>query len=130
MAVAFALPGGGTTDIVAQSTKGFVASTPEEFLDFLHAALSDAKSGGSKEHIKVFLASHPHSKGFVERLTTEQVPRSYVAIPYFAVNAFRFTNEDRVSHFGRYRFMPEAEIAYLSPDEAAMGKPGLNKGCV
>lgn len=119
MAVAFKLPGGGTTDIVAQSTMGFVARTPEEFLNFLHAAMADAKAGGSQEQIKAFLATHPRSSGFVERLTSESVPTSYATIPYYAVNAFGFRNASGENRFGRYRFIPEAEVAYLSAEEAA-----------
>lgn len=116
MAVAFKLLGQGTTDIVAQSTKGFPAGTPEEFLDFLRALLADARSA-SEEHVKAFLTEHPHAKGFIERLSSELVPASYTTIPYYAVNAFRFINASGESRIGRYRFVPEVE-AYLSSQDA------------
>lgn len=116
MAVAFKLLGQGTTDIVAQSTKGFPARTPEEFLDFLRALLADARSK-SEEHVKAFLSEHPHTKGFIERLSSERVPVSYTTIPYYAVNAFRFINASGDSRLGRYRFIPEIE-AYLSNQDA------------
>lgn len=126
MAVAFELPGRGTTDIVAQSTRGFPARTPEEFLDFLRALLTDARSS-SKEHVMGFLVEHPHAKSFVERISSERAPESYTTIPYYAVNAFRFINASGESHMGRYRFVPEVEAYLFNQDAEKQDRDFLEK---
>ena len=46
------------------------------------------------------------------------MPTSYAQAAYFSEHAFRFTAADATSRFGRYRWMPEAGEAYLSPDDA------------
>ena len=47
------------------------------------------------------------------------VPASYGRARYYAEHAFKFTGADGASRFGRYRWMPEVEEAYLSPDDAS-----------
>jgi catalase len=47
------------------------------------------------------------------------VPASYSQSSYHAEHAFRFIAADGTSRFGRYRWMPEAGEAYLSPEEAS-----------
>src|SRR5262249_17920385 len=71
-----------------------------------------------------YLASHPGGRAFVERLMKRPVPVSYAQITYFAEHAFRFIARDGTSRFGRYRFVPEAGEAFLSPDDA--GKRSQN----
>jgi len=46
------------------------------------------------------------------------VPVSYAQTIYHAEHAFRFTASDGPSRFGRYRFVPQAGEAFLSPDDA------------
>lgn len=45
------------------------------------------------------------------------VPASYAQVTYHAEHAFRFTASSGTSRFGRYRFVPLAGEAFLSPDE-------------
>src|ERR1700738_4702771 len=47
------------------------------------------------------------------------VPASYGQSTYHAEHAFLFTAADGTSRFGRYRWVPEAGEAYLSPDDAS-----------
>ncbi|MGH7837160.1 MAG: catalase, partial [Candidatus Binataceae bacterium] len=59
------------------------------------------------------------TRAFIERLMQKPVPASYGQASYHAEHAFRFTAADGASRFGRYRWMPEAGEAYLSPDDAS-----------
>src|SRR5262249_128590 len=52
------------TDIVAHSTDAFPARTPEEFLEFLQAALASASSTAKPTPIEAFLGSHPAALEF------------------------------------------------------------------
>ena len=53
------------------------------------------------------------------------VPASYAQAIYHAEHAFRFTAADGRSRFGRYRFVPAAGEAMLSPDDAGKRPPSF-----
>ena len=120
LAVKFQLPDGKNADVLANSIEGFPARTPEDFLAFLRAQLPDPVTGQpALDAVPRFLDSHPTARAFLERLMQKPVPASYGQASYHAEHAFRFTAADGMSRFGRYRWMPEAGEAYLSPDEAS-----------
>ncbi len=120
LAVKFQLPDGKNADILANSIEGFPARTPEEFLEFLRAQLPDPLTGKpAPDAVPRFLGSHPATRSFLDRLSQKPVPASYGQASYHAEHAFRFTAADGSSRFGRYRWVPEAGEAYLSPDDAS-----------
>src|SRR5260221_4084501 len=125
LAVKFQLPDGKNADVLANSVEGFPVRTPEEFLAFLRAQLPDPVTGQpAPDAVPRFLGSHPAARAFVERLMQKPVPVSYGQASYHAEHAFLFTAVDGTSRFGRYRWVPEAGEAYLSPDDAS--KRGAN----
>jgi catalase len=107
------------TDIVAHSFNGFQVRTGEEFLEFLRAAA--AAGAGKPEAMGAFLASHPHAKRVVE--TAKPIPTSFAREAFFAVTAFKFTNAQGQSRFGRFRIRPEAGTEYLLDADAAKKSP-------
>lgn len=115
MAVRFHLAERVHTDIVSHSTDGFPTRTGSEFLEFLKAlAASDPKNlAGSP--LEAFLGSHPAALAFVQ--APKPAPSSFARETYFGVTAMKFTNEDGVSKFGRYRILPVEGNDHL--DEAA-----------
>jgi len=117
MAVRFHLAEHVHTDIVAHSHNGFPVRTGEEFLAFLRAVADSGPDAAHPQPIAAFLAAHPAAKAFVE--TPKPIPASFARQVYFAVTAFKFTNAGGVSRFGRFRLLPEAGPAYLTPEEAA-----------
>jgi catalase len=117
MAIRFHLDEHVHTDIVAHSTDGFPVRTGEEFLELVRAVT--AFVAGRPEALGSFLAAHPNAKRFVE--APKPIPTSFVREAFFAVTAFKFTNADGVSRYGRFRIRPEAGTQYLS-DEAAAAK--------
>ena len=124
LSMKFQLPGGKSADILANSIEGFIARTPEELLEFLRAQLPEPATGRpDPDAVPRFLASHPGARAFVERLMKKPVPASYGQTIYHAEHAFRFTPADGSGRFGRYRFVPDAGEAILSPDEAGKRSP-------
>ena len=120
LAVKFQLPDGKNADILANSIEGFPARKTEEFLAFLRAQLPDPVTGRpAPDAVPRFLESHPAARAFIERLMQKPVPASYGQSTYHAEHAFLFTAADGTSRFGRYRWVPEAGEAYLSPDDAS-----------
>src|ERR1700722_15685107 len=105
------------TDIVAHSVDGFPARTGEEFLEFLSAAYASGSATSKPTPIEMFLGSHPAALEFVQ--APKPFPSSFAKESFFAVNAYKFTNQSGVSQFGRYRIRPEGGSDYLSPDAAA-----------
>jgi catalase len=126
LSVKFQLPDGKSADILANSIEGFVARTPEEFLEFLRAQLPDPATGRPDPGaVPRFLGAHPAARGFVERLGKKPVPASYAQASYHAEHAFRFTAANGTSRFGRYHFVPEAGESYLAPDDAGKRSPSF-----
>ena len=120
LAVKFQLADGKNADVLALSIEGFPARTPEDFLAFLRAQLPDPVSGQpAPDAVPRFLDSHPDTRAFIERLMQKPVPASYGRASYYAEHAFLFSAADGTSRFGRYRWMPEAGEAYISPDDAS-----------
>jgi catalase len=120
MAVRFHLPDGSDTDIVINSLHFFPVATPAEFRDFLLAVAASPPGGPKPSKIDEFLASHPAA---VRAGATVATPQSYATEEYFGINAFRFTNQAGEQHFIRYRMVPEAGVAHLTPEEAAKRPP-------
>jgi catalase len=103
------------TDIVAHSHDGFPVRTGEEFLEFLRGAAEAGRGDASR--LGAFLASHPRAKAFVE--AAKPIPSSFAREAFFAVTAFRFTNQQGRSRFGRFRIRPEAGVEHLMDAEAS-----------
>jgi len=70
--------------------------------------------------IEQFLGAHPAALTFVQ--TPKPIPTSFAKESFFAVSAFKFTNVDGVSRYGRYRMLPVAGNEYL--DEVAAAAQG------
>ena len=122
LAIRFHLAEHEHTDIVSHSTDGFPTRTGQEFLEFLRAAASSDPSKPSPSPIEVFLGSHPKALAFVQ--TPKPFPSSLARESYFGVTALRFTNQDGVSRYGRYRIKPDAGVEHL--DDATAKIRGAN----
>jgi catalase len=117
MATRFYLAEHEHTDIVAHSENGFPTRTAEEFVEFLRAVKASGPGVPKPTPIEVFLGSHPAALEFVQ--APKPIPSSFATESFFAVNAYKFTNGDGVSKFGRYRISPEAGTDYLDKDTVA-----------
>jgi len=65
MAIAFKLPGGGVTDIVANGQNGFPAGTPADFVDFFGSILATRPDSPKPTPFEKFLATHPNTARFL-----------------------------------------------------------------
>jgi len=121
MAVKFRLPDGSEQDIVCISANGFPVATGEDFLALLQAIGGSGPNVPKPTPVEKFLSSHPAAAAFVT--TPRPVAVSYGTQPFFGVNAFKFTNPQGTSKFGRYRIVPESGPLYVSDEEAAKRPP-------
>lgn len=123
LAIRFHLSDGSSTDIVAHSYNGFAVRTPEEFLELLRAVAASSPGTASPTPLEAFLSTHPRARRHVE--APKPIPLSFGTITYYAVDAFRFTNPEGRSRFGRYRIVPAAGEHVLDPAEAAGRGPNF-----
>ena len=122
LAIRFDLAEHVHTDIVSHSTDGFPTRTGQEFLEFLRALASSDLSNIPASPFGAFLGSHPAALAFVQ--TPKTAPVSFATETYFGVTAFRFTNKDGLSKYGRYRIVPAAGNEHL--DDAATAAKAPN----
>jgi catalase len=111
------------TDIVAHSVDNFPSRTAEGFVDFLNALIATDPSGPHPNAIEQFLGTHPAALAFVQ--APKPIPTSFARESFFAVSAFKFTNTDGVSQYGRYRILPVAGNEYLDDAAAAAKTPNF-----
>ncbi len=103
------------TDIVAHSVDAFPSRTAEGLLDFLNARTATDPAGPHPNAIEQFLGTHPAALTFVQ--IPKPIPTSFAKESFFAVSAFKFTNANGVSRYGRYRELPVAGNEYLDVGE-------------
>ena len=111
------------TDIVAHSVDSFPARTTEGLLEFLNALIATDPAGPHPNAIEQFLGAHPAAAKFVQ--LPKPIPTSFAKESFFAVSAFKFTNADGMSRYGRYRVQPVAGNEYLGDAEAAARRPNF-----
>ena len=121
MAIKFRLSDGSEADIVCISANGFPVATGEDFLALLQAVGTSGADVPKPTPVDKFLSTHPAALAFVT--APRPVAVSYGTQPFFGVNAFKFTNAQGTSKFGRYRIVPESGPAYVSDEEAAKRPP-------
>jgi len=121
MAIKFRLSNGDEADMVCISANGFPVATGEDFLALLQAAGASGPDVPKPTPVEKFVSTHPAALAFVT--TPRPVAVSYGTQPFFGVNAFKFTNAQGVSKFGRYRIVPESGPAFVSDEEAAKRPP-------
>jgi len=105
------------TDIIAHSVDNFPVRTAEGLVEFLNAVIGTDPAGQHPNAIEQFLGAHPAAMRFVQ--VPKPIPTSFARESFFAVSAFRFTNADGISHYGRYRILPVAGNDYLGETAAA-----------
>ena len=111
------------TDIIAHSVDSFPARTVDGLLEFFNALIATDPAGPHPNAIEQFLGAHPAALTFVQ--TPKPIPTSFAKESFFAVSAFKFTNADGVSRYGRYRVLPAAGNEYLDEAEAAAQSPNF-----
>lgn len=121
MAVKLHLSDGGETDLVMISENGFPVATGEDFLGLLRAVGESGPDAPKPTPIEQFLGAHPAALAFVT--APKPMPVSFGTLPYFGVNAFKFTNAAGETRFGRWRLVPEAGAAFVSAEEAEKREP-------
>ncbi|MBX9771921.1 MAG: catalase family peroxidase [Candidatus Obscuribacterales bacterium] len=110
------------TDIIGHSHNGFPTRTGEEFLELARALVNSGPDASKPTQLDTFLSTHPKAKHFFE--SPNPIPSSFAKESFFAVTAFRFTNKESASLYGRFQIHPEDRNDYL--DSAIATAKGEN----
>jgi catalase len=111
------------TDIIAHSVDNFPVRTAEGLREFLSAVIATDPAAPHPNAVERFLGAHPAAMRFVQ--IPKPIPTSFARESFFAVSAFKFTNADGVSRYGRYRVLPAAGNEYLGETDAAVRSPNF-----
>jgi catalase len=116
MAVKLYLPDGSRTDISAQTVPRFPVRTPDAFIALVKAG----RPGPSRLwRLPLFLATHPEALPALRAGAAGlKPPASYASRRYYALHAFKWVDADGGERWVRYRWLPEADEATISSDEA------------
>ncbi len=110
------------TDIIGHSHNGFPTRTGEEFLALAKALVISGEGTPKPTPLDLFMSVHPKAKHFFEN--PGLTPSSFAKESFFAVSAFRFTNKESTSCYGRFQIHPEDGNDYL--DAAAATTKNAN----
>jgi catalase len=121
LAIRFHLAEHVHTDIIAHSVDAFPVRTAEEFVEFLRAIYASQSSVSKPTPIEMFLGTHPAALEFVQ--APKPFPASFARESFFAVNAYKFVNQEGIARYGRYRIRPEGAGEYLDDAAAARQPP-------
>jgi catalase len=121
MATRFTLPGGGFTDIVANSHNGFFVGTGEDFLAFLKANAATKPDSPHPSPIEQFLGGHPRALKVIT--DSKPLPVSFATLGFFGNNAFVFVDSAGTKRPGRYQILPVAGIHHLDSTAATKVSP-------
>jgi catalase len=105
------------TDIIGHSHNGFPTRTGEEFLELAKALVTSGPDVPKPTPLDMFMAAHPKAMHFFQN--PGSAPSSFARESFFAVSAFRFTNKENVSQYGRFQIIPEEGTDYLDAKTAA-----------
>ena len=105
------------------SFDAFPTRTIGEFLEFLRAAGSSGPGAPKPTPVESFLASHPAALAFVQ--APKPIPTSFARESFYSVSAYKFTNSEGVSKFGRYRIVPPDGNDFLEASAAAKKDPNF-----
>lgn len=116
LSVAFELPDGSRTDILAQTLPTFPFSDQEGFFDAL--AISE-RSPAALLRLPLFLLRHPAALR-AKRATDQALARrvSFAARRYFPFHAFKWVDAEGGERFVRYTWHPTVNEPDISREEA------------
>jgi catalase len=114
MAVRFNLGEHKHTDLVMHSVDNFPTPSGDIFLEFLQSVAASGPDVASPKPVELFVGSHPTVLKFIQ--TPKPQPVSFAKENYFAVSAFRFTNAEGKTSFGRYRVLADGGTEYLGEE--------------
>jgi catalase len=111
------------SDIVGHSVDAFPVRTAEGLVEFLGALIATDPAAPHPNAIERFLAAHPAASAFVR--LPKPIPTSFAKESFYAVSAFKFTNAEGISRYGRYRILPATGNEYFDETEAAARGPNF-----
>jgi catalase len=116
LAVKFYLPDDTRTDVVAVTSPRLPTKTPDGFVELL-----EIQGAGPRGALRMpaFFKAHPEALRVMPVLAPSLLPpRSYAAVPYFGIHAFKWIDEHGTERWVRYEWTPWTPAPRLKPWQA------------
>ncbi|WP_350332963.1 catalase family peroxidase [Coralliovum pocilloporae] len=112
------LPDDDTMDWAGSNVPMFVASTPEEFVEYLTVRAKDPVTGKKdKAAIDAYSKANPHTLKTGKYIKARPAPASVASTPYFMIHTFYLEGQDGKSHPVRWVFQPEGGYVGLTAEQ-------------
>ncbi len=99
---------GGDLDMIGVSMSSFFVKTPEAFLEFLRLTVPRPDTGRvDPVAFKEWFDTHPHAWAVYDAVHKFGPDRSFSALQYNSLHAFRYTNADGKVSVARFGWVPE-----------------------
>ncbi len=122
-AIRFHLAEHSHTDIIGHSVDAFPVRTAEELIEFFMTLPLSGPDAPKPTPLEKFLAAHPAAGSFLQ--APKPMPVSFAKEAFYSVSAYRFTNKEGSSAFGRYRVRPEGNPEFLEAQAASDTTPNF-----
>ena len=117
-ATKFHLLGGPTTDLIAVNLDRFIAATPEDFIELLHAAEPDPATGQPDlAKVQAHVGAHPGAGPGLAAAAVLPTPASYGTTTYWAIHAFLWRDAEGAVRPVKYRWDPVAGNENITPED-------------
>jgi catalase len=119
-ATKFRLADGTNTDLIAVNLRRFVASTPEAFLELIHAGEPDPATGAPNlDNVRAYASRNPEAGPGLAEAAVMSTPASYATSTYWALHAFLWRDAGGGVRPVKYSWVPDAGAENATPEEAA-----------
>ncbi len=119
-ATKFHLADGTNTDLIGINLRRFVASTPESFLELIHAGEPDPATGAPNlDNVRAYAGRHPETGPGLIEASVIPTPTSYATNTYWAQHAFRWRDAAGQIRPVKYTWVPDAGIENATEEERA-----------
>ncbi len=123
LAVRFALPSGDTAEWAALNIKDFPARVPEDFEKVAGAQKKDRMGKPSPLRLAFFIATHRHCLPGLLAILKVPTSKSFATNRFNGLHAYHLVDADGTRRAFRYRWIPHAQPAGITPEEDKLLPP-------
>jgi catalase len=123
-ATKFHLADGTNTDLIGVNLRRFVATTPENLLELIHAGEPDPATGTTNlDNVRAYVGRHPQTGPGLLDVSAIPTPVSYATNTYWAMHAFLWRDAAGQVRPVKYSWVPDAGTENATAEETAGWSP-------
>jgi catalase len=123
LAIRFALPSGDTAEWAALNINDFPARVPDDFAGLAGAQKKNRMGKANPLRLVAFVATHPHCLPGLRAILTVPTSKSFATNRFNGLHAYHLVDAGGTRRAFRYRWVPLAEPAGITPAEHRLLPP-------